>query len=85
MGDPPFCESQRRIALRYKDRASRTYFREPDMREVRRRPPEPVEKLPRCPLLAQIRHQIGRFWGIRSPIPGRNRLDAGFFHRLTPF
>jgi hypothetical protein len=28
--DPPFCESQRRIALRHKNGATRTYFRESD-------------------------------------------------------
>lgn len=44
---------------------------------------QPVEILPRSPPLAQIRRQIGWFWGFRSPIRGRDRLDADFFNRLA--
>src|SRR5919107_4126542 len=33
-------------------------------------------------LLTQIRRQIGRFWGVRSLIPGRNGADDDFFNRL---
>lgn len=36
---------------------------------------QPSEELPR---LAQIRRQVGRVWGFRRPIRGRDRLDADF-------
>src|SRR5215207_790231 len=47
-----------------------------------RRRGQPVEKLPLCTLSPQIGHQIRRFWGVSSPIRGRNQLNADFFNRL---
>src|SRR5215203_2193023 len=55
-----------------------------EVRRELRRTLQPVEKLPLCTLSPQIGHQIRRFWGVSSPIRGRNQLNADFFNRLTP-